>query len=78
MYFADARRRAEADVAARPPRPRRPRRQPDDRPAPGVVQVRLTASTNEDIQTLITQLRDAGVTLWAANRKAYRHDNGAI
>lgn len=76
-YFADARQRAEAEIAARPPR-RQFRRQRYDRPAPGVVQLRLTASSDEDIQALIARLADAGVRLWQAKDKLYRHDDGAV
>lgn len=75
-YFADAR-HAEADVVARPPR-RQFRRQRYDRPAPGVVQLRLTASCDEDIQAAVERIEAAGLRLWQAKDRLYEHEGGAV
>lgn len=76
-YFADARERAEVEVAARPLR-RHAWQQRYDRPAPGVVQVRLTASSDDDIQEAVERIRAAGVRLWQAKDRLYEHDGGAV
>lgn len=63
----------------RPPQPRRrPRQQRYDRPAPGVVQLRITASCDEDIQELVARLAEAGLRPWQAKDRLYQHADGAV
>jgi hypothetical protein len=81
-YFDAAWERTEREVlaerSARPPRRGHFREQRYAKPAPGVVQLRVTASSDDDIQRFLARLAEAGIRVWSANQKLYRHDDGAV
>jgi hypothetical protein len=80
-YFTDARERAEGEVIAE--RAGRPRHRefhgmPVSRPAPGVVRIQVTGSSDDDVQGFVEELRADGYQVWPASRKLLEHRDGTV
>lgn len=75
-YIVDDREDAGPVRPARPARRRRQQRY--DKPAPGVIQIRVTGATDGDIQAFVAHLTEVGLRLWQTKDRLYRHEDGAV